>query len=351
MSDLTPFAHFVITPEILSLIAELDEFKGRWSAVGNLAPERLAILRKIATIESVASSTRIEGVQLTDSEVQRVLAGLSTKSFRTRDEQEVAGYADVMDLVFGSWSDMLFTENLVKQLHGMLLRHSSKDERHRGHYKVVPNHVEAFDGTGRSLGVVFRTATPFDTPRFMTALFEWMNEALTAREYHPLLVIAVFIVRLLAIHPFQDGNGRLSRVLTTLLLLRSGYAYVPYSSLERVIEENKDLYYLALRRAQGTLDATEELLGEWITFFLRSMKAQKDNLERKVEQERVMTNLSPLAEQLLKLCKEHGTLTLRDAVAYSGANRNTVKSQLRSLVEHRRLVLRGRVRGSWYEPL
>ena len=350
MPDLDPFKTFVISPEVLSLIAEIDEFKGRWQAVGKLAPERLAVLRKIATVESVASSTRIEGVQLTDTEVEKVIAGLSRTSFHSRDEQEVAGYADAMELVFGSWEDMRFTENLVKQLHGMLLRHSGKDERHRGHYKVVPNHVEAFDGFGQSVGVVFRTATPFDTPRLMTEFFAWASAALAARTYHPLLVVAVFIVRLLAIHPFQDGNGRLSRVVTTLLLLRCGYAYVPYSSMERVIEENKDMYYLALRRAQGTLDASEEYLGDWIGFFLRSMKAQKDNLERKVTRERLMTSLSPLAEQLLKLCREHGTLTLKDAVAFSGANRNTVRAQLKALVTHRQLVLRGRARGSWYEP-
>lgn len=346
-----PLDGYVITSDVLGLVAELEEFRGRWAAFGNLAPERLATLRRIATVESVASSTRIEGAQLSDAEVERLLGGLSMRSFRTRDEQEVAGYADAMDLIFRSAPEMRFTENLVKQLHGILLRHSSKDERHRGHYKVIPNHVEAFDATGFSLGIVFRTATPFDTPRMMTELFAWTTETLVTRAHHPLLVIAVFIVRFLVIHPFQDGNGRLSRVVTTLLLVQSGYAYVPYSSMERVIEENKDQYYLALRRAQGTLDQGEQHLGEWIGFFLRAMNAQKDNLARKVDRERRMTNLSPLAEQLFRLAREHGSLTVRDAVTFSGANRNTVKAQLRTLVEHRMLAVRGRSRGSRYEPV
>ncbi len=345
-----PFAHLTITPELLRLVSELDEFKGRWQAIGNLAPERLAVLRRIATIESVASSTRIEGAQLTDQQVEHLLSGLGRRSFASRDEEEVAGYADVMGLVFGSWLDMLFTENVVKQLHGLLLRHSSKDERHCGKYKTIANHVEAFDATGMSLGVVFQTTTPFDTPRHMEALVTWTNDALRAGEYHSLLVIAVFVVRFLGIHPFQDGNGRLSRVLTTLLLLRAGYAYVPYSSLERVVEENKETYYLALRRAQGTLDRGEAHLGDWLLFFLRSLKSQKDALERKIARERIMVALSPLAEQLLRIVREHGRLTVRDAVAFSGANRNTVKAQLRVLVDAHQVELHGKARGTWYGP-
>lgn len=347
---MNPFEHLRISPEILRLVAELDEFKGRWQALGNLAPERLAVLRRIATVESVASSTRIEGAQLTDQEVEHLLSGLGRRSFGSRDEEEVAGYADVMELVFSSWTDMRFSENLIKQLHGMLLRHSSRDERHRGKYKTVPNHVEAFDATGASLGVVFQTATPFDTPRMMESLTTWTQRSLADAEYHPLLVIAAFIVRFLAIHAFQDGNGRLSRVLTTLLLLRAGYLYVPYSSLERVIEENKDTYYLSLRRAQGTLDKDEAHLSDWILFFLRSLKSQKDSLECKLARERVMVTLSPLAEQLLRVARDHGRLTLRDAVVFSAANRNTVRAQLRALVEANQLVLRGRARGAWYEP-
>src|SRR5207302_1233043 len=114
--------------------------------------------------------------------------------------------------------------------------HSEKDKRHRGEYKKLPNHVEAFDEHGHSLGVIFQTASPFDTPRLMEALVTWTNGALAEGTHHPLLVIGVLVVRFLAIHPFQDGNGRLARILTTLLLLRAGYTYVSYSSLERVVE-------------------------------------------------------------------------------------------------------------------
>jgi Fic family protein len=344
-----PLEKAVITPELLRLIAEIDEFKGRWEALGNLAPERLWALRRIATIESVGSSTRIEGVKLRDDEIAKLLSGLDVGSFRSRDEQDVAGYAELMELIFESAADIAFNENTIRQLHGVLLKYSHKDERHGGNYKTLPNNVEAFDADGRSVGVIFETATPFDTPRLMESLVAWTNEALTEGNYHPLLIIAVFVVRFLAVHPFQDGNGRLSRALTTLALLRAGYRYVPYSSLERIIEDSKDEYYLALRRAQATLDEDESLLMDWITFFVRALHRQKEVLARKIEQERLMAPLAPLSEKLLAIVAEHGRVTVRDAEALTKANRNTIKDHLSKLVDAGRLVRRGRSRGTWYE--
>jgi len=232
-----------ITHELLALISEIDEFKGAWRALGTLAPERLKALRRVATIESIGSSTRIEGSQLTDREVERLLANLEIKTFDTRDEQEVAGYAEAMETVFRAWQDIPITENHIKQIHRDLLRYSAKDERHRGTYKTLSNRVAAFDADGQPIDIVFETASPFDTPRLMAELVAWLNEARELGRLHPLLIVAVFVVVFLEIHPFQDGNGRLSRVLTTLLLLQAGYAYVPYSSLESVIENSKENYY------------------------------------------------------------------------------------------------------------
>lgn len=347
-----PLKRLKITPALVSLIAELDEWKGRWQALGGLAPDRLLALRRVATIESVGSSTRIEGARLSDEEVDRLLSGLAKRSFRSRDEQEVAGYAAAMELVFEAAPEIALIENHIKQLHGVLLKPSAKDQRHRGEYKKLPNHVEALDQdgqNGQSLGVVFHTASPFETPRLMEALVDWTRGALTQGTYHPLLVIGVFVVRFLAIHPFQDGNGRLARILTTLLLLRAGYTYVPYSSLERVVEENKGDYYLALRRAQSTLDKTESRLGDWLLFFLRCLVQQKNVLARKVERERLMASLSPIDEQLLRLAREHGRLSLAAAAKLTGANRNTLKLHFRQLVRAGRLRLQGRARASWYE--
>lgn len=337
-----------INAQILNLIAELEEFKGRWEMLGRLAPDKLMSLRRVATTESVGSSTRIEGAKLSDHEVEALLANLETHSFRSRDEEEVAGYAEAMNTIYESWEHITFTENHVKQLHGIVLRYSSKDTAHRGEYKKFPNSVEAFDADGKSIGVIFETPTPFDTPRLMTELVDWTTSALRERELHPLLVIGAFTVHFLAIHPFQDGNGRLSRVLTTLLLLQCGYRYVPFSSLERIIEENKDGYYRALRASQKRIWTEHESLDDWLRFFLTTLKKQKDVLLRKIEREQILEKLAPLAEKIIVFTKERGRITIADAVTLLSANRNTVKLHLRQLVQQGYLEQHGRGKGTWY---
>ena len=338
-----------ITPEILSLIAEIDEFKGAWRAIGRIAPERLSGLRRIATIESIGSSTRIEGAKLSDRDVEKLLANIRLGSFATRDEQEVAGYADVMEVIFNAYDAIPLTENHVRQLHRDLLVHSSKDERHRGSYKTLANHVEAFDEDGKSLGVVFETATPFETPHRMAELIKWATEQQSDKSLHPLLIIAIFVVVFLEIHPFQDGNGRLSRILTTLMLLRAGYAYVPYSSLESVIEQSKEGYYLSLRRTQGTIRSATPDWNPWLEFFLRGLQQQKRRLEKKMERERIMlADMPELSVLILELTRKHGRITVAETVKVSGASRHTIKDHLKSLVEQGHLILHGGGRGAWY---
>ena len=339
-----------ISPEILSLIARIDEFKGAWRALGLLAPDRLSALRRVATIESIGSSTRIEGSQLTDREVEKLLSNLAIRSFETRDEQEVAGYAELMDLVFNAWQDIPFNENHVKQLHQILLRHSEKDSRHRGQYKTNSNSVAAFDENGVQIAIVFETASPFDTPRLMGELVTWVNAERENRQWHPLLIIAIFVVVFLEIHPFQDGNGRLSRALTTLLLLQAGYAYVPYSALESVIELNKEAYYLALRQTQGSILTDAPNWQPWMVFFLRSLAEQVRRLEKKVEREKiVLAALPELSLQIVEFAREHGRVTIGNAINLTGVSRNTLKQHFRHLVAQGHLNQQGSGRGVWYE--
>ena len=210
----------------------------------------------------------------------------------------------------------------------------------------------ALDADGREVAIVFETASPFDTPREMEALVAWTRKAIDEEGLHPLLIVAVFVVRFLAIHPFQDGNGRLSRILTTLLLLRADYDYAPYASLERVIEDNKDLYYRALRRTQTTLGAERPDWDPWIGFFLRCLKKQKDNLIRRMESEReaarVDDDLPPLSRKILRVFDVHPSLTLARIAELTGANRNTIKVRLRELVQSGRVHRHGKARGTWY---
>lgn len=339
-----------ITPEVLNLIARIDEFKGAWRALGTLAPDRLSALRRVATIESIGSSTRIEGSKLSDRDVKKLLSNLAIQSFETRDEQEVAGYAELMDLVFSAWRDIPFNENHVRQLHQILLRHSEKDARHRGQYKTNSNSVAAFDENGVQLAIVFETASPFDTPRLMTELVVWVNDERDKARLHPLLIIAIFVVVFLEIHPFQDGNGRLSRVLTALLLIQAGYAYVPYSSLESVIELNKEAYYLALRQTQGSIRTDAPNWQPWLVFFLRTLAEQVRRLEKKVERERiVLAALPDLSLQIVEFAKEHGRITIGDAIKFTGVSRNTLKQHFRKLAEQGHLNQQGSGRGVWYE--
>lgn len=335
--------------EVLSLIAEIDEFKGAWRALGTLAPERLSGLRRVATIESIGSSTRIEGSRLTDRDVEQLLSNLEIRAFETRDEQEVAGYAETMELIFHAWADIALTENHIKQLHRDLLRYSTKDEHHRSQYKTSNNRIAAFDTSGRQIGVVFETATPFDTPRLMAELVAFVNDTLESKRLHPLLVIGVFVVVFLEIHPFQDGNGRLSRILTTLLLLRSGYAYVPYSSLESVIEQSKESYYLALRQTQGTIRTDTPNWHPWIIFFLRALQQQMKRLAKKVEREKILLSALPeISAEILEYTREHGRVTIGDMIKLTGISRNTLKDHFRQLLEKGHIALHGSGRGAWY---
>lgn len=340
----------VISPEILKLISQIDEFKGQWLALGKISRDTLTDLKRTATIESVASSTRIEGSKLTDSQVETLLSNLKHQSFESRDEQEVAGYAAAMDFIFDSCDYITISENHIQQLHQILLQYSSKDERHRGNYKTLSNNVAAFDASGNQIGIVFETSAPFDTPRDMLQLVEWTTQAEKDQLLHPLIIIGVFIVRFLAIHPFQDGNGRISRVLTTLLLLKYGYDHVPYASLERIIEDNKNLYYKALRATQTTFNEERPDWSPWLLFFLRSLLRQSIFLKKKLlkQDSALLSQLSSNAVTIINLFEDRHKLTIREIAQLTKISRNTVKATINKLFSLEKINRHGKGRGVYY---
>lgn len=340
-----------ITNQMLTIISELDEFKVSWKLLGKMAPEKLLSLKKVATIESVGSSNRIEGNKLSDKKVEALLSSINKQSFATRDEQEVAGYAKLMDTIFADWEVIPLSENYIKQLHKILLQFSSKDERHKGEYKKISNAVAAYSSDGKELGIVFETATPFETPIKMEELVNWTRINLEDRFFHPLIVIAIFIVKFLAIHPFEDGNGRLSRALTCLLLLKAGYVYVPYSSMEAIIEDNKEGYYRALRQTQATLKNDEPNFEPWFEFFFKTLQKQKIRLEYKINlEEKSAHNIdfTELEQKIIAYFNLENSATTAKLVEYTNANRNTIKKALQNLVNKEVLVLHSKGRGAWY---
>jgi Fic family protein len=335
---------------IIKLIAEVDEFKGFWKGMQSLSAETLSTLRVLATVESIGSSTRIEGARLSDPQVSALLEGLDMRSFRSRDEQEVAGYAKAIKLIQDSYRQIDLTENNIKYLHKVLLQFSAKDDWHLGEYKKHPNHVAAFDSDGNQIGIIFETAPPAQTPLLMESLVGLARNRLSDEDVHPLLAIADFVLRFLAIHPFQDGNGRLARVLTNLMLLQSGYDFIQYSSHERIVETNKDQYYLALRESQQNLKSDSSFELRWAEFFLEMLVKQKNHLKEKIEQESRAREMPALSEKILHLARQHGRISTAFISAALEANRNTVKKHVRQLVDSGRLARHGKGRGTYYSP-
>lgn len=337
------------TGELTRLIGELGDFRGHWRKLQEIRAERLAQLRQVTTIESTGSSTRIEGAALTDAEVSQVLSGLRIDSFRARDEAEVRGYGELLTTIFESHAEIPLTENHLKQLHGMLLRYSTRDEWHLGDYKTNPNDVVLKEGD-QIRKVLFETATPFDTPRLMAELVLATNEALADASLHPLVVIARFVVEFLAIHPFQDGNGRLARALTVLLLLRAGYDYVPYASLERVIEENKTAYYEALRVSQLAMREDPAAFGAWLLFFLNALRTQQRVLESKLQIERELAQLSDLQHRIADFIATRGRATSWEITIGLEIPRRAVRYHLEILIDRGIIVARGHNKGRYYAP-
>lgn len=340
-----------ITSEILTKIARIDELKGRWVGGLQLNPQTLGRLKRSVLVTSTGSSTRIEGAKLSDEEVESLMRGVKAKKFADRDSQEVKGYFDLLQNVFDSWKAIRLSENTIKHFHNELVKHVGKDERHRGDYKKVENTVEMFDRNGKSLGVVFQPTKAYLTPKEMQELVEWTTAAFAEKKYHPLLIIGNFVVEFLKIHPFQDGNGRLSRILTNLLLLREGYLFVPYVSHEKLIEDNKNNYYLALRRSQNTFGKKKEDALPWLNYFLDIMLKQSEMAIGLLGADEVEKLLSPKQLIIWKYIQEAGEAAPLEIVRETKIVKPTVIQALNRLIKLNKIERIGMGRGTRYRKL
>ncbi len=257
-----------IPSSIWANVARIDELKGQWTAGNQLHPQILGQLKRSVLVTSTGASTRIEGAKLSDRDIENLMRGISIETFADRDVQEVKGYYELLQNVFDSWEDLSLSESTIKHFHKELLKYREKDEPHRGKYKTTENKVHMIDAKGNLIGILFDTTPAYLTPGAMRDLIDWTQRAFHHKAYHPVIIIANFLVEFLQIHPFQDGNGRLSRILTNLLLLKHGYLYMPYVSHEKLIEDNKPEYYIALRNSQKTFHTKEETVEPWLEFFV-----------------------------------------------------------------------------------
>lgn len=329
--------------QLLGIISQIDRFDASWASLEKKEGQILKQLKTMATIESVGASTRIEGSKLSDEEVEAILGNMRINKIEDRDSQEVVGYFDVLDLICDSYKDIELTENNIKNLHNQLLKYSEKDRWHKGEYKQHTNAVQATfpDGTQ---GIIFRTTDPgFPTEDAMRLVISWYQHE---QQIHPLITCAAFVYEFLSIHPFQDGNGRLSRILTTFLLLKSGYAWIQYVSFEHEIERNKKKYYQSLRSCQAR--RPNEEINEWIVFFLESLINVQTKLQKKLEVTNQENNLSPKEKLIYTYISDHSHCKSGEIAIGLKIPQPTVKRILKGLFLKHLIVKEGKGAGTSY---
>ncbi len=338
-----------LAPSISKKLRQIDELKGQWIAGAQLSSQVLGRLKRSVLLTSTGASTRIEGSKLSDEEIERLMKGLSVKKFIDRDSQEVRGYYELLENVFDSWKRTRLNESTIKSFHKELLKYTNKDIRHRGDYKKGENVVQMVDAQGKQIAVLFETVPAYLTPKAMQELVEWTQHAFDEGMYHPLLIIANFLVEFLYIHPFQDGNGRLSRILTNLLLLKEGYGYAPYVSHEKLIEDNKAEYYLALRKSQKTVKGARANITPWLDFFFAMVLKHSQVAVDLLSQENIEKILSPKQLSVWSYLQSVEQTTPREIVLHTKIARPTVNQALEVLLRLKKIERMGLGRSTRYK--
>jgi Fic family protein len=341
----------ILSQEILQKITKIDEFKGLWKGSLRLSPQTLGRLKRSVLITSTGASTRIEGSRMSDDEVARLLQGLKSMPPKGRDAQEVAGYADLLGRIFDNWKTFKITEGQILHFHQILLNFSEKDNTHKGRYKTIDNKVVMIKEDGEEV-VIFEPTKPYLTKKEMNDVLYWLNEELKRKETHPLILIANFIFEFLAVHPFRDGNGRLSRALTTLLLLKTGYTYVPYVSLDEIIEERKIDYYLALRKTQSRHKTKNEDIAPWLNFLLDALLEQIRKAKEIMDEDQPEKLLSEKQLRIYQLFQSD-TLSVSEIekLLKKSIPMATIKQALSRLVDLKLVEMIGIKRGARYKKL
>ena len=340
---------FLTNQKILKLIGQIDLYKGRWNAIEKLENIYLKELRKIATIESIGSSTRIEGATLTNEEIKELLNNVKITELKSRDEQEVLGYYDTLEIIFENYDTIPLTENYIKQLHQNLLRHSHKDDRHRGGYKSLSNKVVA-NYPGGVKKTIFNTTEVHLVENEMKNLVNWTKNQLKKQELHPLIIIGLFVYEFLSIHPFQDGNGRLSRLLTTLLLMKQDYLFIQYVSFENLIEQSKKSYYQALMEGQKNRNNEDEKVSKWVIYFLDKLNILTQKLDGKYDVFKTKGGyLNERQKEIQSYIIKNQPLKFSDiSKHFSEVNISTLKKDLQYMRQEKMVESVGKGKGTVY---
>ena len=337
-----------LAERVYAMIAEIDGVKNGWRLAGRLQARTLERLVRSVIVTSTGASNRIEGNKLSDAEVEALYSQLRIKKFRTRDQQEVAGYLEVLESVFQNHREMSVGESLILQMHRDMLRHSEKDERHAGNYKFGPNRVEAKDAKGQVVGIIFDPTPPHLVPKEMQELVEWYGWASEEKFRHPLILAGNFLFEYLAIHPFQDGNGRTSRFLANLILLREGYEFTEVVSHEKCIEARKADYYLALNRTQRSWKTARDDLTEWLVFFLEIVREQARGAIRILADDGSENLLSKKQWEVWKWARDTGDFSRKTAVEGLRMPPRTVESAIKKLLDLKKIERFGEGRATRY---
>ena len=337
--------------EIWAKIAKIDELKGQWTGGVHLSPQILGRLKQSVLITSTGASTRIEGARLSDEDIEKLMRGISVQRFTERDKQEVQGYYELLKNIFESWRSIRFSESSIKHFHQELLKYAEKDKQHKGEYKKTENKVHLVDASGKSTDILFDTTPAYLTSKEMQELVEWTQAAFKEKKSHPLFVIGNFLVEFLKIHPFQDGNGRLSRVLTNLLLLQQGYLYAPYVSHEKLVEDNKADYYIALRKSQKTFGKGREDIIPWLDFFLSMILEQAGRAVVLLSKESVEKLFSPKQIMVLEYFQTVDEAAPGELAKNLKIARPTVNQVLSRLLQFKKIERIGQGRSTRYRKI
>lgn len=329
--------------KLVNILSELDRFDASWSSIEKREEKSLKQLKKISTVRSVGASTRIEGSKMSDAEVDQLLKDLTIDKLTNRDKQEVAGYFEVMDFISETYSDIQISEGHIKNLHKTLLKHSDKDHWHNGDYKKHSNSVEASFPDGSRQIIFETTSAGRETEEAMKNLCLWYE---TDQKTHSLVKSALFSYEFVSIHPFQDGNGRMSRLLATLLLLKNGYKWIQYVSLEHEIESRKVDYYRQLRNCQA--NRPNENITSWLLFFFDALRNVQIQLTNKLEQSGIQSSLSSKKKAILLYITDYPSCQSGAISTALEIPSPTIKKLLKELKEENLIVRQGKGRATSY---